>query len=53
VRRPDVFHRRSRKDRVDSSLARALGPCKHSSTEVGSEDDDKAGDLVEIRTEDK
>jgi hypothetical protein len=47
------FIERSLKDRVDSSLACALGPCEHSSTEVGSEDDDEAGDLVEIQTEDK
>jgi hypothetical protein len=30
-----------------------LGPCEHLSTEVGGEDNDEAGDLIEIQTEDK
>jgi hypothetical protein len=41
------------KDKVDLSLACALGPCKHLSMEVRGEDNDKAEDLVEIQTEDK
>jgi hypothetical protein len=47
------FIERNWKDGVDLSLACALGPCKHSSTEVGDEDNDKAGDLVKTQTEDK
>jgi hypothetical protein len=47
------FIERNWRDGVDLSLACALGPCKHSSTEVRGEDNDGVGDLVKIRTEDK